>query len=130
MISEKQQRSLNVLSEEKSEDLNLKQVELDMRTFVRRGKSQRDSCPGSQGDGRAGPSAPAAGVARLLRQFADDTSIQGVPRILQAQSCVRRVVWSLVVMVNVVMFSAQFTQLLSRYFSYPKKVTIEVVSGR
>lgn len=62
-----------------------------------------------------------------LTAFANQTTMHGIPKIILARSLLGRVVWSAICLVAGVMFVAQLIEILTRYFSYPKKVTVEVV---
>lgn len=62
-----------------------------------------------------------------LTVFANQTTMHGVPKIILARSLFGRIVWSVICLVAGLMFFAQLTEILTRYFSYPKKVTVEVV---
>lgn len=53
--------------------------------------------------------------------------MHGVPNAIRARSTTGRVVWCIVCLSAACMFGLQLTQLLRRYFSYPRKVVIEVV---
>lgn len=62
-----------------------------------------------------------------LTVFANQTTMHGVPKIILARSLFARVVWAVICFLAGLMFFAQLTEILTRYFSYPKKVTVEVV---
>jgi len=53
--------------------------------------------------------------------------MHGVPNAIRAHSLTGRVFWSLVCVVAASIFGFQLTQLLRKYFSYPRKVVIEVL---
>jgi len=55
------------------------------------------------------------------------TSMHGVPRIINARSLPARVFWSVICVGAFGMFFWQSGILLDKYFSYPKKVNMEVV---
>ena len=66
-------------------------------------------------------------VGLLMRKFADGTTMHGVPKAIRACSGVGRMFWSAICLLAGAMFCVNFTHLLIRYYSHPKKVTIEVV---
>ena len=53
--------------------------------------------------------------------------MHGMPKAIESHSMVARIFWSVVCLCAATMFCVQFVQLLQKYFSYPKKVTIEIV---
>lgn len=53
--------------------------------------------------------------------------MHGIPNAIRAQSTTGRVFWCIVCCVSAAIFSLQLTQLLQKYFAFPKKVVIEVV---
>jgi len=57
-----------------------------------------------------------------LIEFAQTTSLHGVPRVISARSLVARVFWSTVCLGAFLMFLANSASLLHQYRSYPKKV--------
>jgi len=57
-----------------------------------------------------------------LIEFAQTTSLHGVPRVISARSLVARVFWSAVCLGAFLMFLANSASLLQQYRSYPKKV--------
>ena len=69
----------------------------------------------------------AAEVHRVFREFADGTSMHGVPKIINARSLVGRVFWSIICFCAFFMFMWQTSYLLQRYYSYPKKVNMEIL---
>ena len=66
-------------------------------------------------------------IGDVLRTFADHTTMHGVPKLIQARSIFGRIFWTLVCLAAGGMFCVNMSELLHRYFSYPKKVTVEVV---
>ena len=66
-------------------------------------------------------------VKHVLQTFAAHTSLHGVPKVINARSPLARIFWSLVCITACAMFCLQMSEVLTRYFSYPKKVTVEVV---
>nr|AWC68056.1 DEG/ENaC family ion channel ENaC4 [Platynereis dumerilii] len=66
-------------------------------------------------------------VHRVFREFADSTSMHGVPRIINARSLAARVFWSITCICAFGIFLWQCVILLQRFYSYPKKVNVEVV---
>ncbi len=66
-------------------------------------------------------------VHRVFREFANGTSMHGVPRIINARSIAARIFWSIICIVAFGMFFWQTGVLLNRYYSYPKKVNVEII---
>ena len=66
-------------------------------------------------------------VHGVFQEFADATSMHGVPRIINAQSVPARIFWSVICLAAFGMFFWQTAILLQRYCSYPKKVNVEIV---
>ena len=67
------------------------------------------------------------GLRDVLEKFANGTTMHGVPKVINARSTFARCFWSLVCVAAGAMFCMQMSEVLQRYFSYPKKVTVEVV---
>ena len=65
----------------------------------------------------------------ILDRFSNDTTVHGLPRAIKAKSRPVRMFWVAALLLGVSICSAQFVALLTKYLSYPKKVTIEVVSS-
>lgn len=53
--------------------------------------------------------------------------MHGVPNAIRAHSVSGRVFWCIVCVTAACIFGFQLTQLLRKYFSYPRKVVIEVL---
>ena len=66
-------------------------------------------------------------VNRVFREFADATSMHGVPRIINARSQIARIFWTIICVGAFGMFMWQCAVLLERYYSYPKKVNVEII---
>ena len=66
-------------------------------------------------------------VNRVFREFADATSMHGVPRIINARSQIARIFWTIICIGAFGMFMWQCAILLERYYSYPKKVNVEII---
>ena len=66
-------------------------------------------------------------VHRVFREFANGTSMHGVPRIINARSVVARIFWSVICVGAFTMFFINCGILLSRFYSYPKKVNVEII---
>ncbi|KAK2152816.1 hypothetical protein LSH36_317g03076, partial [Paralvinella palmiformis] len=66
-------------------------------------------------------------VHQVFQEFADGTSMHGVPRIINARSITARVFWSVICLGAFGMFFWQCGILLQRYYSYPKKVNVEIL---
>ena len=66
-------------------------------------------------------------VHRVFHEFADITSMHGVPRIINARSVPARIFWSIICLAAFGMFLWQSAILLQRYYSYPKKVNVEII---
>jgi hypothetical protein len=66
------------------------------------------------------------GLKLILNNFAERTTVHGVPKAIKSQTIHGKVFWSAVFVGAAIMFTVQFVTLLSKYYSFPKKVTIEV----
>ena len=66
-------------------------------------------------------------IGSIMERFAGGTTMHGIPKAIRARSSAMRIFWSLVCLAAASMFCVQFAQLLTKYYSYPKKVTIEIV---
>ncbi|KAK2154562.1 hypothetical protein LSH36_265g03022 [Paralvinella palmiformis] len=66
-------------------------------------------------------------VKEVLDIFANHTTMHGLPKVIHAKSTLSRIFWSIVCIAAGAMFCMQMSEVLRRYFSYPKKVTVEVV---
>jgi len=66
-------------------------------------------------------------LVSIIQRFGRQTSMHGVPNAIRAHSMTGRVFWCLVCVVAACIFGFQLTQLLRKYFSYPRKVVIEVL---
>ena len=64
----------------------------------------------------------------ILESFANQTTMHGVPKVILAKSPFIRFFWSMVCITAGAIFCFQISEVLRRFFSYPKKVTVEVVS--
>ena len=66
-------------------------------------------------------------LVAIVHRFGRQTSMHGVPNAIRARSVTGRIFWSLVCILAACTFAFQLTQLLRKYFSYPRKVVIEVL---
>ncbi len=66
-------------------------------------------------------------IKHVLEDFANQTTMHGVPKVIQAKSIVSRLFWTVICIAAGSMFCMQMSEVLRRYFSYNKKVTVEVV---
>lgn len=66
-------------------------------------------------------------IRRVLEQFANQTTMHGIPKVIHSRSTMARCFWSMICITAGAMFCMQMSEVLHRYFSYPKKVTVEVV---
>ena len=64
----------------------------------------------------------------ILSNFASRTSLHGVPNVIKARSPVSRCIWAVICITASLIFAVQISEVLRRFFSFPKKVTIEVVA--
>jgi len=64
----------------------------------------------------------------ILLKFANRTSLHGVPKVIEARSAVSRCIWAVICITASLIFAVQMTEVLRRFLSFPKKVTIEVVA--
>ena len=79
------------------------------------------------GDEGAAAAGRGKSLARIIDRFGRQTSMHGVPNAIRARSMTGRVFWCVVCVVAASTFAFQLTQLLWKYFSYPRKVVIEVL---
>ena len=63
----------------------------------------------------------------ILEQFAHETSVHGVSKVIRSPNVLLRVFWLVVLGIATGMFITQLVLVLQRYYHYPKKVTVEVV---
>ena len=66
-------------------------------------------------------------VNRVFREFADATSMHGVPHIINSRCQIARIFWSIICIGAFGMFTWQCGILLERYYTYPKKVNVEII---
>ena len=66
-------------------------------------------------------------VHKVLENFANRTTMHGVPRIIHAESLHARIFWSIICIAAFGMFLWQCAILLNRYYSFPKKVNVEII---
>lgn len=66
-------------------------------------------------------------INTALNNFASSASMHGVPRIINASSVPAKVFWSLVCVGAFLTFIWTGANLLNQYFSYPKKVNVEII---
>jgi len=66
-------------------------------------------------------------LVAIVHRFGGKTSMHGVPNAIRAHSMTGRVFWCIVCITAACIFGFQLTQLLRKYFSYPRKVVIEVL---
>src|SRR5688572_21406915 len=66
-------------------------------------------------------------VHGVLNEFANNTSLNCIPRIINARTMAARVFWSMVCIFAFLMFLWTSGNLLNQYYSYPKKVNVEIV---
>jgi len=64
----------------------------------------------------------------ILLNFANRTTLHGVPKVIEARSAVSRCIWAVICITASLIFAVQISEVLRRFFSFPKKVTIEVVA--
>ncbi|CAH1795512.1 unnamed protein product [Owenia fusiformis] len=60
-------------------------------------------------------------------EFANETTLHGVPKIIKDRSCGTRLFWSCVCLSALCMFLIQASTLMGKYLDYKKKVDIEVL---
>ena len=68
-------------------------------------------------------------LGSILDQFAGGTTLHGIPKAIRSKTKTGRIFWVLACVLALCICSLQFVQLLTKYYSYPKKVTIDVVSS-
>lgn len=66
-------------------------------------------------------------INTALNNFASSASMHGVPRIINASSAPAKIFWSLVCVGAFLTFIWTGANLLNQYFSYPKKVNVEII---
>ena len=66
-------------------------------------------------------------LVAIVRMFGRQTSMHGVPNAIRAHSVTGRIFWCLICLVAGSIFAFQLTQLLRKYFAYPRKVVIDVL---
>jgi len=86
-------------------------------------QQQPESSDGDAGDEHSGRRS----IVAIVHRFGRQTSMHGVPNAIRAHSMTGRIFWSLVCINAACIFGFQLTQLLMKYFSYPRKVVIEVL---
>lgn len=64
----------------------------------------------------------------FAQSFAEGTSLPGIPRVILAESRISCVFWIIVCLVCASMFLWGLSDIMTLYFSYPKKVTVELVA--
>ena len=69
------------------------------------------------------------GLRDVLEKFARSTTMHGMPKIISSHSIFARIFWSLICVAAGAMFCTQISELLQKYFSFPKKVTVEIATG-
>lgn len=87
-------------------------------------KGSSSSSTAVVGSGAATVSTDVHGV---LNEFANNTSLNCIPRIINARTMAARVFWSMVCIFAFLMFLWTSGNLLNQYYSYPKKVNVEIV---
>ena len=63
-----------------------------------------------------------------MLKFGGSTTMHGAPKVILSKSPLRRRVWLLIFLCAWAMFVTQTYLVCSRYFSYPKRVSVELVS--
>nr|URS64681.1 Wamide-gated sodium channel [Malacoceros fuliginosus] len=66
-------------------------------------------------------------LGHMMQMFAGGTTMHGVPKAIRSKSLTGRIFWSFICLAAASMFCLQFAQLLQKYYSYPKRVTIDIV---
>ena len=67
-------------------------------------------------------------LREILDSFSSETTVHGLPKVIKSRSRTGRLFWMFACILTITVCAAQFVQLLTKYYSYPKKVTIEVVT--
>ncbi len=68
-------------------------------------------------------------VSRVFSNFADTTSIQGVPFINNAKNCTGRAIWSCFFIFAFMMLTWQMVGIFQRYFDFPLTTNVEMRRG-
>ena len=87
------------------------------------GKTGETGEVGGGGGGR-GEAERAEETGRLLIEFAEHTSLPGVPRVIQAPNRWSQLFWVVVCLACAIAFFVGLSDLLKRYFAYDKKVSL------
>jgi len=62
-------------------------------------------------------------ASEILLNFANRTSLHGVPKVIEARSAVSRCIWAVICVTASLIFAVQISEVLRRFFSFPKKVS-------
>ena len=62
----------------------------------------------------------------ILNQFAEDTTLHGVPRIIKSKSVVSKLTWSFIVVASMCVFGYYGYHILKTYMLFDKKVGLEI----
>ena len=62
----------------------------------------------------------------VIIQFADETTIHGIPRIIKSQNKRKKFIWSIVVTVSLFVFGFYTYDITANYFRYEKKVDLDI----
>ena len=62
----------------------------------------------------------------VIKQFADEATIHGIPRIIKSQNKRKKFIWSIVVTVSLFVFGFYTYDITAKYFRYEKKVDLDI----
>ena len=64
-----------------------------------------------------------------MRQFADETTLHGLPKVLRASNSTKRLVWSLLFTASVAAMLFQASELIGQFLSFRKSASVDVVQS-
>ena len=67
-------------------------------------------------------------MKQIVEEFGSETSLHGIPRVINAKSVQLKIVWSVVFLCSFGMVVFMLTSLTMQYFSYPVVVKVHTVS--
>ncbi len=67
-------------------------------------------------------------MKQIVEEFGSETSLHGIPRVINAKSIQLKIVWSVVFFCSFGMVVFMLTSLTMQYFSYPVVVKVHRVS--
>ncbi len=91
-------------------------------------EGQREAAISIEAEETDQPSQPSQrkSVSAILDKFASNTTVHGVPRLIEAENVTKRVVWSIVCVLAFGLFLGQSITLVVTYYSYPTKINMRI----